>query len=128
MHKLNIKMDAPGRGTVQLDGKDVQGVTAVEFKAGAGKVSVVRLELNVVDACVDAEDVATKDGEAIPTTRSTEAAIAALLSRLERVTGCTVGGVGIVETEVTRISDESRQFMRRVHIELDHAPGTGWEP
>lgn len=47
--KLVIKVNGFGQGTVELDGTDIaSSVRAVEFRADAGRVTVVSLEL-----CVD---------------------------------------------------------------------------
>lgn len=125
MHKLHIKMDGPGRGEVHLDGKPVEGVTGLEFGAGVGTVSRLKLEMNIVNATIDAEDVSTEQAAA-PTVRSTEAEIARLLARLERFTNAIVRDVAIESVDVTKVGDERRQYMRRVRIDIAPEPGAQW--
>jgi hypothetical protein len=54
MHKLNIKMEGPGRGEVMLDDRKLEGVTAVDFSAAVDRVSTAVIALNVLEANIEA--------------------------------------------------------------------------
>jgi len=56
-----------------------------------------------------------------------ERQIAALLARLESLTGCYVEGVDIHNRDATTISDRAAVHQRQVVITLMRAPGSRWE-
>lgn len=55
-----------------------------------------------------------------------ERQIAAILAALERSSESLVRSVDIVDVEVTTCSDDRRQHLRRVRIDLERLPGTRW--
>lgn len=59
--------------------------------------------------------------------RHCERQIAALLARLEGLTGCYVDGVHIHNVNITTVADPVRVQSRRVVIDLKRAPGSHWE-
>jgi hypothetical protein len=59
--------------------------------------------------------------------KACERQIAALLARLEGLTGCYVEGVHIRDDDVTTIADREVVRARRVVIDLKRAPGSRWE-
>lgn len=59
--------------------------------------------------------------------KACERQIAALLARLEGLTGCYVDGVHIHDDDVTTVADAAPQHARRVEINLKRVPGSRWE-
>jgi hypothetical protein len=60
--------------------------------------------------------------------RDAEAAIAAILQRLESDTDAVVDSVKLVDVENTTMNDDRRRFFRRVLINLHRLPGHDWSP
>lgn len=63
MRNFKIVMTAPGQGDVFMDGEKVEGVKAVEFRAGVGQTSMVTLTFNAAEVEIEAEVEITTIGD-----------------------------------------------------------------
>ena len=66
-----------------------------------------------------------KEQQALVT--AVEKQIAALLADLEKRTGCYVDGLALHNIEVTNVSSQAPEFMRRVEVDLRRQPGSRWQ-
>ena len=55
MHKFRIVMTAPSRGEIFMDGEQVKGVTAVQFRAAVDQISEVTLTLAASEVEIETE-------------------------------------------------------------------------
>jgi hypothetical protein len=55
MKHLKIKVDARGQGSIQVDGKEVEGVVAVGFNSSVDEPTEVTLVLQVDEVEIEAE-------------------------------------------------------------------------
>lgn len=61
MSNVRITMSQHGRGEVLVDGRKIEGVRSIEFRAGVDEVNSVCLDLSVaevvIDGCVDVSTI-----------------------------------------------------------------------
>jgi len=55
--KIKIRLDGPGEGSVEIDGKTIEGLTRVQLFAGVGEATRLRLEVLVLGE-IEVEGVA----------------------------------------------------------------------
>lgn len=64
MSKVQITMTEHGRGEVLVDGRKVEGVRSIEFRAGVDEVNSVCLDISaaevVINGCVDVSTIGDK--------------------------------------------------------------------